>query len=68
MAKLVNDAADTIEELRLKVAKGNFIVFCRECKNYRTPESVKHAYETCQHHLSAVEPDDYCSYGERKDG
>lgn len=40
------------------------IVRCRDCKNYDDGE-VEHDYDRCWHHWSAVEPDDFCSYGER---
>lgn len=42
------------------------IVRCKDCKNYDGGE-VDHEYDRCRHHWSAVEPDDFCSYGERRD-
>ena len=41
------------------------VVRCKDCKNYDGGE-VEHEYDRCRHHWSAVEPDDWCSFGERR--
>ena len=38
------------------------IVRCKECKHYR----LNGITYQCMSHISAVKPDDYCSYGERR--
>ena len=53
------DAAPTVDAVE--------VVRCRECKHC-DPEN-----HHCDHHMGTVaplrrEPDDFCSYGERKDG
>lgn len=45
------------------------IVRCRDCKDYRKSDSTCHAWQW--HNWDAaieVEPDDFCSYGQRKEG
>ena len=41
------------------------IVRCEECKHYTPVEGGK---PFCALHITAVAYDDFCSYGERKDG
>lgn len=38
------------------------VVRCKECMYY-----AEEFYFTCRAHVSTVKPDDFCSYGERKD-
>ena len=48
---------------QIKQLDGIDIVRCKECKHYRENKEFG-----CVWHLSAVKPDDFCSYGERKGG
>lgn len=36
---------------------------CKNCRSYNKPKTG-----WCEVHLDSEHPDDYCSYGERKDG
>ena len=36
---------------------------CKDCRSYNKPKTG-----WCEVHLDREHPDDYCSYGERKDG
>lgn len=38
------------------------VVRCRDCRSYNKPKTG-----WCEAHLDCEHPDDYCSYGERKD-
>lgn len=40
------------------------VVFCKDCENY---VSDKHTKKHCFHSGLMTDPDDYCSYGHRKD-
>ena len=39
------------------------VVRCKDCRSYNKPKTG-----WCEVHLDREHPDDYCSYGERKDG
>ena len=39
------------------------VVRCRDCRSYNKPKTG-----WCEAHLDCEHPDDYCSYGKRKDG
>lgn len=39
-------------------------VLIKDCKHYRP--DAKPDYEKCHHHLIYMEPDEWCSYGERR--
>lgn len=39
------------------------VVRCRNCRSYNKPKTG-----WCEVHLESEHPDDYCSYGERKEG
>lgn len=39
------------------------VVRCRDCRSYNKPKTG-----WCEVHLDCEHPDDYCSYGKRKDG
>ena len=39
------------------------VVRCRDCRSYNKPKTG-----WCEVHLDWEHPDDYCSYGKRKDG
>lgn len=39
------------------------VVHCRDCKHYR--QNAEPEYEMCRHHIIYMEPEDWCSYGER---
>lgn len=39
------------------------VVRCRDCRSYNKPKTG-----WCEVHLDREHPDDYCSYGKRKDG
>lgn len=54
--RMINDAP-TIDAVQ--------VVRCKDCKNYDGGE-VEHEYDRCRHHWSAVEPNDWCSFGERR--
>ena len=41
------------------------VVRCRDCMHYR-PDADP-AYERCRHHIIYMEPEDWCSYGERRE-
>ena len=36
--------------------------YCRECRNYNKPR-----LEWCSHHMDRENPDDFCSYGQRRE-
>ena len=42
------------------------IVRCKECKSYDT-EAYQNGYGYCSNHMSVLEDNDFCSYGERKE-
>lgn len=44
-------------------ATAELIIRCKNCEYYRTDSAIRQI--TCIHHLSHVEPNDFCSYGER---
>ena len=47
------------------------VVRCKDCKWERKHRFFEHEYFQCErpkHEYRVIEPDDYCSYGERKDG
>ena len=58
-------AQSAIDELRMVLESCVPVVRCRDCKNYGGGD-VEHEYDRCRHHWSAVEEDDYCSFGERR--
>lgn len=39
------------------------VVRCKNCRSYNKPKTG-----WCEVHLDREHPDDFCSYGERKDG
>lgn len=39
------------------------VVRCKDCRSYNKPKTG-----WCEVHLDCEHPDDYCSYGKRKDG
>ena len=39
------------------------VVRCMNCRSYNKPKTG-----WCEVHLDRVQPDDFCSYGKRKDG
>lgn len=39
------------------------VVRCKDCRSYNKPKTG-----WCEVHLDREHPDDYCSYGKRKDG
>ena len=41
------------------------VVRCKDCKHYESCEGGK---DFCCWHATGIVPDDFCSYGERKDG
>ena len=41
------------------------LVRCKDCKHYESCEGGK---DFCCWHATGIVPDDFCSYGERKDG
>lgn len=41
------------------------IVRCRDCKHYRPDAEPE--YERCRHHIIYMDPEDWCSYGERRE-
>ena len=61
-----NDTAyDVIAEL--DTAPHIDIVRCKECKCFNHFEDKEHGeWNTCERHMIFMNPDDYCSYGERK--
>ena len=42
------------------------IVRCKECEHYEN-EAYQDGYGYCNNHMSVVEDNDFCSYGERKE-
>ena len=51
----VVDACPTVDAVE--------VVRCRDCRSYNKPKTG-----WCEVHLDCEHPDDYCSYGKRKDG
>lgn len=44
------------------------VVRCKDCKHFRFSDEFSDMYGECsQAHMRIVRPDDFCSYGERKD-
>lgn len=44
------------------------VVRCEDCKHFLFSNEFSDMYGECsQAHMGIVRPDDYCSYGERKD-
>ena len=44
------------------------IVRCKECKCLKHFEDKEHGeWNTCEKHMIFMNPDDFCSYGERKE-
>lgn len=39
------------------------VCYCRECRNYNKPR-----LEWCSHHMDRENPDDFCSYGQLREG
>lgn len=54
-AKKMIEAAKTVDAVP--------VVRCRDCRSYNKPKTG-----WCEAHLDCEHPDDYCSYGKRKDG
>lgn len=54
-AKKLIEAAKTVDAVP--------VVRCRDCRSYNKPKTG-----WCEAHLDCEHPDDYCSYGKRKDG
>lgn len=47
------------------------VIHCRDCKHYDNPICEVHSEWPDQYntgHTAYMEPDDFCSYGERKEG
>lgn len=44
------------------------VVRCKDCKSFQADEIVAPGTGTCWHCEMVMEFDDFCSYGERKDG
>ena len=38
------------------------VCYCRECRNYNKPR-----LEWCSHHMDRENPDDFCSWGKRRE-
>lgn len=52
------------EEIRYAPTVDAVIVTrCKDCRSYNKPKTG-----WCEAHLDCEHPDDFCSYGERKDG
>lgn len=52
------------EEIRFAPTVDAVVVTrCKDCRSYNKPKTG-----WCEVHLDREHPDDYCSYGERKDG
>lgn len=39
------------------------VIRCRDCKHYKPDAEPE--YERCRHHIISMDPEDWCSYGER---
>ena len=44
------------------------VVRCRECKRWERHTEVNRDYGGCRRYSSTMRYDDFCSYGERKEG
>lgn len=53
--------ADAVEEMPTVDAVS--VTRCKNCRSYNKPKTG-----WCEVHLDREHPDDFCSYGERKDG
>lgn len=62
--------ADMLSRLWDTAAKRVDVVRCRECKHYKTGVCLKIYYDglASRYAWQEREPDDFCSYGERKEG
>ena len=61
------EPCDKIPEM--KMVQREEIVRCRDCKDYRASDATCHSWQW--HNWEAaieVEPDGFCSFGERKEG
>ena len=51
----------------MKTAPSIDIVRCKECKWFHSFEDKEHGeWNTCNKHMIFMNPDDFCSYGERE--
>ena len=59
------DKNDTAK--RIKKIQSIDIVRCKECKCFNHFEDKEHGeWNTCERHMIFMNPDDFCSYGERE--
>ena len=60
----VDDAMDDVDGFG---DNGINIVRCKECKCFNHFEDKEHGeWNTCERHMIFMNPDDFCSYGERE--
>ena len=58
------------KHLRTEVGKPEIIIRCKDCKHYRECEIFGRKITLCkrrEYDALSVEPDDFCSYAERKE-
>ena len=55
--------ADHIIKYVLPTVDAVVVTRCKDCRSYNKPKTG-----WCEVHLDREHPDDYCSYGKRKDG
>lgn len=55
--------ADHIIKYVLPTVDAVFVTRCKDCRSYNKPKTG-----WCEVHLDRKHPDDFCSYGKRKDG
>lgn len=64
-ASLSSVDEDTILDLvgRIPTVDAVIVTRCKNCRSYNKPKTG-----WCEVHLDCEHPDDFCSYGKRKDG
>ena len=64
-ASLSSVDEDTILDLvdSIPTVDAVIVTRCKDCRSYNKPKTG-----WCEVHLDCEHPDDFCSYGERKDG
>ena len=58
--------ADAVEEM--PTVDAEIVVRCKDCKRWERHTEVNRDYGGCRRYNSTMRYDDFCSYGERKEG
>lgn len=67
IAEIKLDTEELMERIREEYELTDDIVRCKECKCFNHFEDKEHGeWNTCERHMIFMNPDDFCSYGERE--